>query len=82
MKIEGKILANIPIQGHITTDLLNICNAWQNAIYSLYANVVKRKDDARSLTLQEREKLTLVFKVTEGSLNEYVENIKGCIKYF
>jgi hypothetical protein len=28
LKIEGITLDNIPIQGHITTDLLNVCNAW------------------------------------------------------
>ena len=27
LKIEGTTLENISIQGHITTDLLNVCNA-------------------------------------------------------
>ena len=43
LKIEGTTLDNIPIQGHITTDLLNVCNAWQDAINKMYASVVKGK---------------------------------------
>jgi hypothetical protein len=84
VKIEGKTLENTPIKGHITTDLLNICNAWQNTIYSIYAGVVKGRDDARGrvLTKEEREQLTLVFKIKEGSTKEIVENIPQIINSF
>jgi hypothetical protein len=84
LKIEGKTLDNIPIHGHITTDLLNVCNAWQNTIYSIYASVIKGRDDARgkTLTKEEREKLTLVFKIIDGSLLEYVDNIKDVLNIF
>jgi hypothetical protein len=79
LKIEGKVPTGEPIQGHVTTDLLNICNAWQDAIYSIYASVVKNKDDVRSLTKIEREKLSLIFKIKEGSTEQTVENISKII---
>lgn len=84
LKIEGITLDNIAIQGHITTDLLNVCNAWQNAVYSIYASVIKGRDDARGrvLTKEEREKLTLVFKIKEGSTEEIVENVPQIINSF
>lgn len=84
LKIEGTTLDNIEINGHITTDLLNVCNAWQNAIYSIYANIVKGKNDARGKILDDNEKkiLTLVFKITEGSTLEEVKNIKDILNIF
>ena len=56
LKIEGTTLDNVPIQGHITTDLLNICNAWQDAINKMYASIVKSRKDARGKVLDENEK--------------------------
>ncbi len=81
LKIEGKTSNGDLINGHVTTDLLGICNAWQNTVYSIYAIAAKGKDDARGkvLTKQEREKLTLIFKIENGSTKEIAENLPQVI---
>ena len=84
LKIEGTTLENISIQGHITTDLLNVCNAWQDAINKMYASVVKGRNDARGKILNDDEKrlLTLVFQIQQGSTTENVQNIKDILNIF
>lgn len=84
LKIEGTTLDNIPIQGHITTDLLNVCNAWQDAINKMYASVVKGRNDARGKILNDDEKrlLTLVFQIQQGSTTENVQNLKDILNIF
>ena len=77
LKSTGKEL-----KGSATVDILNLCNDFQNSIYKIYAHYVKNKDDARSLTEEEKQELTCIFKVGEGSVWDRLENMSGIIESF
>ena len=70
------------LKGSATTDILNLCNDFQNSIYKIYAHYVKNKDDARSLTDEEKQKLSCIFKIGEGSVFDELKNMTSIIEAF
>ena len=72
-------LTNMPIAGHITADFMKICQEFQDLVYSLYAISIYNTSDIRRLKPVEKEKLTLIFKINEGSTN-IVADLKELFK--
>ena len=70
------------LKGSATTDILNLCNDFQNSIYKIYAHYVKNKDDARSLTDEEKQELACIFKIGEGTVWDRLENMSSIIESF
>lgn len=70
------------LKGSATADILNLCNDFQVSVYKLYAHYFKNKDDARSLTDEEKQKLACIFKIGEGSVFDKLDNMKAIIDAF
>jgi hypothetical protein len=55
------------LTGELTTPYIEMLNQYQESVYYAYLSVIGKKEDLRSLTNEEKEALSLKFKIEPGS---------------